>query len=66
MSKFFIPYVRHNDIPCVRHNLLEKACHQKSEKPDLHVLKIGKFSALDFYDVQLASKKKRELKFDLM
>jgi hypothetical protein len=24
MSKFFIPYVRHNDIPCVRHNLLEK------------------------------------------
>jgi hypothetical protein len=27
MSKLFISYVRHNDIPCVRHNLFEKACH---------------------------------------
>jgi hypothetical protein len=46
MSKLFISYV----ISCVRHNLFEKVC-QKSEKPDLDVLEIGKFSALDFYEV---------------
>jgi hypothetical protein len=51
MSKLFISYVRRNDISCVKHNLFEKSCHYKSEKPDLHVLKIGKFNALDFYDV---------------
>jgi hypothetical protein len=28
-----------------------------AEKPDLHVIKIGKFSALDFYDFTLTDKK---------
>jgi hypothetical protein len=30
---------------------VKKHAIKKSEKPDLHVIKIGKFSALDFYDV---------------
>jgi hypothetical protein len=52
MLKLFFSFVRHNDIPCVKHNIFEKAYHQNSEKPDLYdVLKIGKFSALDFYDI---------------
>jgi hypothetical protein len=52
MSKLFIPYDMHNDIPCVKHNLFEKACYQKSE----HVFKVGKFSALDLLDVQSMDK----------
>jgi hypothetical protein len=52
MSKLFISYVRHNDIPVSDITYLKKLAI-KSQKSLIYVLKIGKFSALDFYDVSI-------------